>query len=66
MIQLTIQQALHMANIYDSDSDLERDLKFGHWIADRKYMIVSPGHNPVPTDVELLIIKDKEWKAITT
>ena len=51
MIQLTIQQALHMANIYDSDSDLERDLKFGHWIADRKYMIVSPGNNPVKTDV---------------
>ena len=66
MIELTLQQALSMADIYDSDNDLVRDLKFGHCIADRKYRIVSPGYHPVPTDVEILIIKDKEWKAITT
>ena len=66
MIKLTMQQAVSMADIYDSDSGIERDLKFGHWIAGRKYMIVPPEQCSVPTDVEILIIKDKEWKAITT
>lgn len=66
MVQLTLSQAFDLADIYNSDSDMERDLKFGHWIANRKYMIVSSEYQDVPNDVEILIIKDEKWKAITT
>ena len=59
MIQLTMSQALNMAGVYDSDSGIERDMKFGHWIAKRKYLIVSLEHTDVPNDVEILIIKDE-------
>lgn len=60
MIEISLAQALAQAGIYDSDTGLERDLKFGHWIANRKYAVVSAGHCTVPPDVEILIIKEKE------
>jgi len=43
MLTITMTQALHMAGIARTDPDMERDLKFAHWIAGRKYMIITPG-----------------------
>lgn len=67
MIELSMRQALNMANVDHDDADLVRDLKFAQWVAGRKYQIVAPGYREIANDVEILIIKDSQWKkAITT
>jgi hypothetical protein len=58
MLTVTMTQALHMAGIARTDPDMERDLKFSHWIAGRKYMIIPPGQEHRPDDVEIFIIKE--------
>lgn len=58
MLTITMTQALHMAGIARTDPDMERDLKFAHWIAGRKYMIITPGQKDLPNDVEIFIIKE--------
>jgi hypothetical protein len=58
MLTVTMTQALHMADIAQTDPDMERDLKFSHWIAGRKYMIITPDQHELPEDVEIFIIKE--------
>lgn len=63
MLEITWNQMLGMANIYQSDHDLERDLKFESWINRRKYRVVTvPELEPERTQakldgIEVLIIK---------
>jgi hypothetical protein len=67
MIRFTMQQALHMAGVYQEDSDFEQDLKFQNWIADRKYCILDQDDSVDSSDVEVIIIKETSWKKrITT
>lgn len=55
---------LGMANIYHTDGDLERDIKFDAWIDRRKYHITNAVDlEPVRTwarenGIEVLIIKE--------
>ena len=58
MITLTVEQALSMAGVYASDSDIERDLKFCQWIADRKYRICERENASADDHVDVLIIKE--------
>ena len=62
-----------MADIYQDDGDLERDIKFDAWINHRKYRIITAQdldpqrHRAQIEGIEVLIIKDTTWKkAITT
>ena len=50
-----------MAGIFDSDSELERDLKFSSWIDRRKYAIITVDQSQSGLErdgIEVLIIKD--------
>ena len=58
MLRVTLEQAYRMAGVYDSDSDFERDLKFMHWIAGRKYAVTTDADSSVDPDVEILIKKE--------
>lgn len=56
---VTWQQMLGLANIYWSDSDLERDLKFAYWIGNRRYRIIDRRDvDRDHSDVDILIVKD--------
>jgi hypothetical protein len=58
MVKIPLSQVMHMAGVYWSDSDFERELKFLDWIADRKYRICSQSA-PVPDDdIDVLIIEE--------
>jgi len=41
MITLSLKQAYDRAGVYDTDSDMERDLKFAAWIQNQTYLVVS-------------------------
>lgn len=58
MLKINLEQAYRMAGVYTSDSDFERDVKFMHWIAGRKYVVTSSSDTGVADDVEILIIKE--------
>ena len=57
MLTLTLEQAMKMAGVDTTDSDLERDLKFQAWVGKRKYRVVSDALTPDP-ECEILIIKE--------
>jgi hypothetical protein len=64
MLKITWIQLQGMANIYVTDSDLERDFKFDAWINQRKYRIITVDdyvqehENAVYDGTEVLIIKE--------
>jgi hypothetical protein len=64
MIEYTWTQMLGMANIYTTDSDIERDFKFDSWIDRRKYRIITARDYAQERDwaindgIEVLIIKE--------
>jgi hypothetical protein len=58
MIKIPLSQVMHMAGIYWSDSDFERELKFLDWIADRKYRICSEVTEVADDAIDVLIIKE--------
>jgi hypothetical protein len=64
MIEYTWTQMLGMANIYTTDSDIERDFKFDAWIDRRKYRIITAREYAQERDwaiddgIEVLIIKE--------
>lgn len=53
-----------MANIYNTDGDFERDIKFDAWINRRKYRIITADRYAQERDwaiddgIEVLIIKE--------
>lgn len=57
MLTLTLDQAMSMAGVDSTDTDLERDLKFQAWVGQRKYRVVSDAIAPDP-ETEILIIKE--------
>lgn len=65
MIELTWNRVQYLADIYDQDTDLEKDLKFEHWIKKCKYRIISAEHLmqqrqcAKKDSIEVLIIKEK-------
>lgn len=65
MTEYTWTQILGMANIYTTDSDIERDLKFDTWIDRRKYRIVTADRYgqerewAIDDGIEVLIIKEQ-------
>lgn len=64
MLEYTWTQMLGMANIYHSDSDIERDFKFESWINHRKYRIITAAQRAqeltraLGDGIEVLIIKE--------
>jgi predicted type IV restriction endonuclease len=64
MTEYTWTQMLGMANIYSSDSDIERDFKFDTWINRRKYLIITARDYAqkrvyaIDDGIEVLIIKE--------
>lgn len=64
MLELTWTQMLGMANIYNGDTDFERDIKFDTWINRRKYRIITAGRYvqerewAIDDGIEVLIIKE--------
>ena len=65
MTEYTWTQMLGMANIYTTDRDIERDLKFDTWIDRRKYRIITVRdyareyEYAVNDGIEVLIIKEQ-------
>ena len=64
MLELTWTQMLGMANIYNGDTDCERDIKFDTWINRRKYRIITGDRYvqerewAIDDGIEVLIIKE--------
>ena len=40
MLEVTVTEAYNMAGVYDSDSELERDLKFSAWVGRENWRCV--------------------------
>lgn len=57
---VTWNQMLGLADIYHDDSEMVRDLKFSHWIRNRRYLIIEAGSLDQVQDTELEIIIIKE------
>jgi hypothetical protein len=64
MHEYTWIQVLGLANIYATDGDLERDIKFDSWVDRRKYRIVTHKNYAqerewaIDDGIEVLIIKE--------
>lgn len=61
-----LTEARNLAGIYNSDSDMESDLKFSAWISNRSYRIVdqqdlSAQPKALADGIEVLIIKEKNY-----
>lgn len=48
-----------MSGIYDSDSEIEQDLKLGHWLGQRRYLVVDSDMADIPPDIEVVIVRDR-------
>ena len=65
MTELSWHRVQYLADMYEQDTDLERDLKFEHWIKKCKYRIISAEHlvqereYAMNDNIEVLIIKEK-------
>ncbi len=62
MLELTIDQAYHIAGIYDNDTDFERDLKLSAWLDRRPFRCVRSQQELAEaraSAVEVIIIKEK-------
>jgi len=65
-IEISLIHALNLAGVYDSDSDLERDLKLGSWIGKRSHRCVLRSSAAYSADlerartdgIEVIIIKE--------
>jgi len=64
MLEINWNQMLGMSNIYHTDGELERDIKFDSWINRRKYRIITADRYAQERDwaiddgIEVLIIKE--------
>ena len=59
MYRFTLTQARFMSGIYDSDSEIEQDLKLGHWLGQRRYLVVDSDMADIPPDIEVVIVRDR-------
>lgn len=57
MNKYTLRQARYMSGISDSDSEIEQDLKLGHWLGRRRYAVVDHDTDRVPPDTEVVIVR---------
>ena len=63
---LSLSQALAQAGIYNSDGEMEQDMKFASWISKRSYRIIDSEDyaiqqsNAADDGVEVFIIGDRK------
>ena len=64
MLEISWIQLLGLANIYHTDGELEKDIKFDTWINRRKYRIITADRYAqernwaLADGIEVLIIKE--------